>query len=314
MARGRMDESPDPSRALVQACQPLRAKPLVATLYGDALLPHGGGAWLASVIRLAAPLGLSERMVRTVVFRLRKDGWLRAERSGRRSHYSLTPSARRQFEAAERRIYAVPGNDWDGHWTIAVFDGSGPEPARRALLRELGWSGFASLAPRIIAYPARAQALLDRALADSGMREHVLCLAAETTGGSGAALRRVIAANWPLEAVRRRYEAFLARFAPLATELEGGWRPGGEEAFVLRTILIDVYRRTLLRDPALPLPLLPEDWPGLAAAELTRDIYRRLALPAQAHVMSVLAADAPPAPPGPAFRARFGGLGEGEPE
>ena len=313
MSRTAPDIRPRPGPVGLADVKPLRAKPLIATLYGDALLPHGGGAWLSSVIRLGASLGLSERMVRTAVFRLRKDGWLQARKSGRRSHYSLTPAARRQFEAAERRIYAVPDKDWDGRWTIAVFDGAGPEKARRAVMRELGWSGFASLSPRIVAYPACEQAPLERALADSGMREHVLCLAAETTSGDAAALRRVIAANWPLAAVRRRYETFLTRFAPLAGKLASGWQPSGEEAFVLRTVLIDVYRRTLLRDPALPLPLLPSDWPGLEAAELSRDVYRRIALSAQEHVVSVLAADEPPAPPGPSFRARFGGLGERTP-
>ncbi|MFQ5348561.1 MAG: PaaX family transcriptional regulator C-terminal domain-containing protein [Rhodothalassiaceae bacterium] len=302
---------PCPALALVPGHGRLRAKPLVATLYGDSLLPHGGGAWLSSVIRLAAPLGLSERMVRTVVFRLRRDGWLEAEKSGRRSFYRLTAGGCRQFRTAEKRIYTVPRDDWDGHWTLVVFDGAGPEAARRALLRELGWSGFAPLAPRIIAYPAREHGILERALEGSGMRDHVLCLAAETRDGNCEALRRVVAANWPLDEVGRSYLQFLERFGRLARRLREGWRPDAVAAFALRTVLIDVYRRTLLRDPALPLPLLPEDWPGQRAALLTRDIYRHLAGPAQAHVREVLLADGISAPADDSFYARFGGLDGG---
>jgi phenylacetic acid degradation operon negative regulatory protein len=43
--------------------------------------------------------------------------------------------------------------------------------------------------------------------------------------------------------------------------------------------LIHHYRRVVLRDPLLPLALLPRDWPGRAARQLCGEIYRGL-LPA----------------------------------
>ena len=81
----------------------LRGKSLIVTVFGDAIMPHGGRAWLGSLIRLVQPLGLSERMVRTSVFRLAKDDWLEGTPIGRRSYYSLTGSGRHRFEAAHRR-------------------------------------------------------------------------------------------------------------------------------------------------------------------------------------------------------------------
>src|SRR4029453_14301246 len=54
---------------------PPRAKSLVVTVWGDAIAPHGGAVWLSGLIKLLAPLGLNERLVRTSVYRLAQEGW-----------------------------------------------------------------------------------------------------------------------------------------------------------------------------------------------------------------------------------------------
>jgi phenylacetic acid degradation operon negative regulatory protein len=95
---------------------PPRAKSLVVTVWGDALAPHGGAVWLSGLIRLLAPLGLNERLVRTSVYRLARDGWLASRQAGRRSLYRLTAQGRRRFESAYRRIYAPPSDAWYGYW------------------------------------------------------------------------------------------------------------------------------------------------------------------------------------------------------
>ena len=69
--------------------EPPRAKSLCVTVLGDALGPHGGSAWLGDLIALLAPLGINERLLRTSVFRLVAQGWLRSERQGRRALYAL---------------------------------------------------------------------------------------------------------------------------------------------------------------------------------------------------------------------------------
>ena len=56
--------------------RPVRAKSLLITIFGDTLEPRGGGVWLASLIQLAKPIGLSERLVRTSVYRLTQEKWL----------------------------------------------------------------------------------------------------------------------------------------------------------------------------------------------------------------------------------------------
>ncbi len=91
-----------------------RAAGLIVTLYGDAVAPRGGRAWLGSIARLLAPLGVSERLVRTSVYRLVQAGWLRGEAQGRRTDYCLSAEAGEECDRAETRIYARTAPAWDG--------------------------------------------------------------------------------------------------------------------------------------------------------------------------------------------------------
>jgi len=65
----------------------LRAGSLITTVFGDAIAPRGGHVWLGSLIKAMTGFGISERLVRTSVFRLAQDGWLQSEQIGRRSYY-----------------------------------------------------------------------------------------------------------------------------------------------------------------------------------------------------------------------------------
>src|SRR5262249_33869584 len=130
-----------------------RAKSLVATVFGDAIQPHGGAVWLGELIDLLGPFEIGERVVRSSVFRLVKDGWLEAERNGRRSLYTLTASGARRFQLAHRRIYERPEAAWDGSWMV-VFTGGLRGAGRARLDRELHWEGFRPLNPATYLRPA----------------------------------------------------------------------------------------------------------------------------------------------------------------
>src|SRR5467141_3705540 len=145
---------PAPVRALLRnfrAQRPLRGGSLLITVFGDSIAPRGGAVTLGSLIRLAAPFGLTERLVRTSVARLARDGWLAARRSGRRSEYRLTRTGAERFAQATRRIYGESPLVWDGKWTLAVVPVG---TARRAQMREdLKWLGFGQLNPSLFAHP-----------------------------------------------------------------------------------------------------------------------------------------------------------------
>src|SRR5262249_46077221 len=140
------------------AADPPRAKSLIVTVWGDALAPHGGAVWLSGLIRLMAPF-MNERLVRTSVFRLVRDGWLKRSTHGRESRYRLTTDGARRFDDAYRRIYARPDDDWRGQWEIVLADGVAA-PRRAALRDELTWAGFGELGAGVFVRPHEASRAL----------------------------------------------------------------------------------------------------------------------------------------------------------
>jgi len=299
----------------------LKAKSLIVTVFGDALVPHGGTVWLGSLIALMAPFGLNERLVRTAVLRLSREGWLASRPIGRRSYYGLTEIGRHRFDDAHRRIYAAPRGHWGGRWHI-VFTGlatlTGSERAR--LKRELAWQGFGALSPNLFVHPSADPEALRRALRHRGAADHVVVMrAASNALTTERALHELVRSAWDLEALARQYRSFLDCFEPVWRALqrvaedrpplrrEGALDPAA--CFLIRVLLIHEYRRVLLRDPQLPEELLPSGWAGAAARLLCLNIYRRAAHPAERHLMATLeTAEGPLPEAAPYFYRRFGGL------
>jgi len=296
---------------------PLRAKSLIVTIYGDAIAPHGGTVWLGSLIRLVAPLGLNERLVRTAVLRLSRDAWLTSTQIGRRSYYSLTETGRRRFEDAHRRIYAVPRANWNGRWTIAVISSNGLSPAaRERVRRELTWQGFGSLGPNCMAHPDADVDAVRHVLQDRDALGSVVLFDSENLGGrTSQPLLDLVRNCWDIEQLAEGYRGFLDRFRPLLHALHATNDPEPQSCFLIRTLLIHEYRRVLLRDPQLPEELLQADWTGTAARVLCRNLYRLTQQPAERHLMSSLeTADGPLPEAASYFYDRFGGLDDSNQE
>jgi phenylacetic acid degradation operon negative regulatory protein len=290
---------------------PPRSKSLVMTIFGDAIAPHGGRLWLGSLIELVAPLGVTDRLVRTSVFRLVQEGWLVANREGRRSSYALQPDAAPRFARANRRIYAPPGVDWDGRWTLLLAPNGSIDSALRAAVRkELEWEGFAMLAPGLLAHPAADPDGVAEVLRRvEGGGKIFVCAATELPCAGARPLAELVREGWDLSAVVTGYRRFIKEFSPLLDLLRGEPEPDPQQAFIVRTLLIHAYRRVQLHDPMLPLALLPQPWPGSEAYALAQAIYRLVWAPAERHLMDVLRredADAPAASAG--LAERFGGL------
>lgn len=293
------------------ASDPPRSKSLVMTIFGDAVVPHGGVAWLGSLIELLAPFGVNDRLLRTAVFRLAQEGWLVSQRDGRRSSYSIPPQSQARLARAQRRVYAPLHVHWDGNWTL-VMSGNSLGTAERTLLRkELVWEGYGLVSAGVFGHPAGNPDTLDELLARTGMHGKLfICHAAGMPGAqNGRALREMIDEGWDLSGVMDGYRQFIAQFQPLLALLQAGHRPDPEQAFVIRSLLIHAYRRVQLHDPQLPVELLPEPWPGAAAYELARELYRIVSMAAEQHVLAVLRReDETVAEAGSEFYQRFGGL------
>jgi phenylacetic acid degradation operon negative regulatory protein len=294
------------------ASDPPRSKSLVVTIFGDAIVPHGGMVWLGSLIELLAPFGVNDRLLRTAVFRLAQEGWLGAQRDGRRSSYAITPDAMTRFVHAYRRIYAPLNVHWDGSWTL-ILNGDGALNAaeRGAVRKELLWEGYSVIAPGIMGHPAADGPALDELLKRLGVAGKLFVVQGKSMRQvSARPLSDLVADGWDLSGVAYGYQRFITQFEPLrAAVQEEAEALSPQQAFVIRTLLIHAYRRVQLHDPQLPVELLPTPWPGAVAYELARDIYQAVYATAEQHIDATLRREDASAPAAePAFFDRFGGL------
>ncbi|WP_038013398.1 phenylacetic acid degradation operon negative regulatory protein PaaX [Terasakiella pusilla] len=289
----------------------LRAKSLLVTVYGDAILPHGDSVWLGSLINLVEPFGLSERMVRTAVFRLSKDDWLTSTQIGRRSYYKLTEVGRRRFETAHRRIYASPQKSWNGEWLMVIVNKANlTQEIRDQLRREFQWLGFGTIAPNVFAHPAADLGAVRQIIQELNVEDDVVTMAARADRHSGTIPHRnMVHSSWDLEQLSHDYNNFLNAFRPLYHALNSEDRIDPQNAFMVRTLLIHEFRRIMLRDPMLPDELLHTDWPGSTAASLCANLYRLCTSSAEKHLENMLeTAEGPLPDASPYFYNRFGGL------
>jgi phenylacetic acid degradation operon negative regulatory protein len=221
--------------------KPPRTASLIVTVFGDAVLPRGGSLWLGSLQPILDCFGLKEGQVRTALSRLTEEGWLVRSRRGRLSFHRLGPRGEQDFAAA-RRIYFPPRLAWDGTLRLTLSE---PPP-----------EGFFSLAPGLALSPS------------SEVPPGLPALA--LTANDLASARALLARALPLARLAAGYDSFLRAFRQLP-----GLAPP-LEALGLRILLVHEFRRLMLHEPALPAALLPEDWPGLQARALVRELYRRL--------------------------------------
>lgn len=289
--------------------RPIRGGSLIITIYGDAISPRGGTVWLGSLIKLLEPLGLNQRLVRTSIFRLTKEGWLTSTQVGRRSFYSLTDLGRRRFESAFRRVYAELYPEWDGMWDMVITTQLDNE-LRKVLKKELEWLGFGNIAPGIMAHPMADMGEVTGTLQDLCVQNEVIHMRSQLVGShTSLPLKELVHECWNLQQLSEDYQAFLERFRPVLRAVEAADELDPEQCFQLRTLMIHHYRRVQLRDPQLPEKLLPADWSGASARILCRNIYRLIQAGAEAFLSATQeTADGPLPEAAPRFYKRFGGL------
>lgn len=271
------------------------ARQLVMDIFVDALDPPGRPVWLASLLTLAAPLGLGERALRTTVFRLTAQGWLRAQRSGRRSAYAIAPAALAAADAARALAGPPPAPAWDGGWSLAMAWCARLQPEDAAALRAaLSELGYRPIQPGVFGKPGADPAILAQRCGALGLAGQLALFQGACPSAIAAdGLQARVAQLWELGPLAERYRALAAACAPLPTLLA---RAAPEQACVLALLLRGALRSIRRDDPLLPAALLGQDWPGAAAARLIEALLGQLDERARRHVAAVLA-DAPPRRP-----------------
>jgi phenylacetic acid degradation operon negative regulatory protein len=287
----------------------LRAGSLIITVFGDYIASRGGTVWIGSLIKVMGDFGISERLVRTSVFRLSRDGWLDVYQVGRRSFYSLTKVGAQKFEQATHRIYREPLLDWSGNWCLvllSVLDA----PQRESVRKELSWLGFGTVSTTLMAHPSPDFGDLNALLKRLGIRDNVVVMNGRTLDDSqDNAMRTLVRRSWLLEEIDARYADFLEHFRPVHAAVRKSNTLMPKNAFQIRTLLMQEYRKVLLRDPMLPATMLPQGWHGNEAYQLCRDLYRSVYDAAEQFVTETMETEHGPLPsPAPDCYERFGGL------
>ena len=237
------------------------ARGLLFTILGEYVLPAGGRAWTSAVIETMGRVGVEEKATRQALMRTAADGWLTAERVGRRTRWQLTPSADRLLTDGTERIYGFGAlrSRWDGRWLLVLARAAESERAARHLLRSrLTWAGFGSPAPGVwISTHAERLAEVERVLAEAGVGGEAQVFRGSHLSGE---IEAMVAQAWDLHAIAQQYSDFIAAFVdsrtrdPLASTIE----------------LVHAWRRFPWTDPDLPSELLPRQWSGVRAAALFR--------------------------------------------
>ena len=271
---------------------PSKTPSLIATVFGDIVEAYGGEIWLGSLTRLLEPLGLSERLVRTAVYRLSQEGSLEAVKAGRRSYYRLTTSTRQRVDRFDRRIYYFSEPEWDGEWRLVFAGTRGVSTAQRAEVRKrMEWLGFGIIAPNVYGHPTAPLEPVWQLMQALDIADKVSIMRAsnhDQTQGLGT--REMVRQCFDIDRLERDYSAFLKRYRPLAHALQQSSNSGDmnpEHCLVLRIMLIHQYRRILLHDPELPTPLLPPDWNGLEAHRLCAAIYKAVEPSSDEQILSL---------------------------
>ncbi|MCC8975179.1 phenylacetic acid degradation operon negative regulatory protein PaaX [Bradyrhizobium brasilense] len=247
--------------------EPSRTGSIIITVFGDSIVPRGGSVWLGTLLEFFKFLDIDGNVVRTAMSRLAADGWLERNKVGRNSFYRLNAKGRQTFDTATRHIYDPPPSDWTGRFELLLIGNAEDRDAAREALKN---AGFGSPLPGVWVAPSGVP------IPDEASRAIRLEVSAEDDSG-----RRLLSESWPLDRTADAYLKFMKTFEPLRGSIIRGETLSDADAFTARILLIHHYRRVVLRDPLLPYPLLPKDWPGRAARKLCGEIYRGLLSPSE---------------------------------
>lgn len=279
----------DPGYILDQLSQSaaMQARSALFDLYGDYLRPHGGRAPVAALVRLLGPVGIAAPAVRTAVSRMVRQGWLQPTRVGRGAGYQLTPRAARRLDESAQRIYRTGRVGWDGRFDLILFAGDRRDGRRRAdlsrIASSLAFLGYGRLddGTWVATTPAPD---VDAVLTEAALPYERF--AARHHGGHSGAMALVRRA-WDLDALAVQYDQFTADLKPVVAAVTV--RSTDEQAYAARFQLVHSWRSFLFRDPQLPPALLPERWPGTAAAVFFDKHATRLRPAADQYVAACLA-------------------------
>jgi phenylacetic acid degradation operon negative regulatory protein len=213
-----------------------------------------------------------------------RQGWLAPVRLPEGPGYELTAKGAHRMDDAALRVYRSSDLEWNGEWHVVVSGRPATRPGRQRLRNQLAFLGYASVGESVFVAP-RPHPDLDAVLASE--RVHAQRFTAVHSGpGSGpGSIDDLVKTAWDLAGLGEDY----ARWLEEAELLLAKDPVTDEEAFALRSRLVNEWRKFLFRDPGLPRALVPPGWPGIEAADYFAMESARLLPAAARHVDHCLA-------------------------
>ena len=122
----------DPT-ALIAALKdvgPVKVWSLLVTIFGDLSEAHGGFLNSRQLNGLFNAFDIQSGALRVALHRLRKEGWIESERTGRISRFKMTEQAQQETDKARAVVYRTPSDHLES-WVFIVSNSPLPSGAVR---------------------------------------------------------------------------------------------------------------------------------------------------------------------------------------
>lgn len=131
----------------------LKVWSVLVTILGDLSAQKGASISGPSLSALTTRMGIRPEALRVALHRLRKDGWIRSEKSGRISHYGLSDHGRAETLRVQDRVYAAQ-RPRPERWHLAMLPANATQTPEQPCI-PLGRNAF--LMPALRASPPQVQ-------------------------------------------------------------------------------------------------------------------------------------------------------------
>lgn len=241
-------------------------------------------AWFIEVL---GPLGHASATVRQTLYRMEKKGQILGRRMGRRRFYRLSPYGQAAVDATYRKMTLPRAFTWDGLWSLVILNFAVADRVNRDRVRSLlELEGCASMSRGIYVHPQDRISEVREAIKKLGREDSVLCFRGQRSSDEPDDV--LVERLWDIKAMQKRYREFVTIFSPLLRRKVAA--RNSDEAFALRLALAIRFSEIAWDDPELPDELLPNDWAGARARDLTNCLYPKLLPGALAYGAEILAA------------------------
>ena len=227
---------------------PIRVWSVLVTVFGD--LAHETSLDGSTLSAIMAEIGIKPEATRVALYRLRSDGWVRSEKTGRTSRYNLTDKGAHDSAAANPRIYGPPNQmGLEAQVILLPIVGIDIDPAR-----------YSQIAPRLFIGTKGAP------IPEGAMMLHP------------AELPPWLGSQFESKALLEGYSALLFVLREIEMHLRNTPLTG-LQVCVLRVLIVHAWRRLTLKHPDLPRAAHSTDWCGHDCRSLITILLTRLKLP-----------------------------------